>query len=45
MRGSLRRASVSIENPNVSAPLRIKVNAVLQAPSAMAAAMPPLPKK
>ena len=45
MRGSRRRAAASIEKPNVSAPLRIRVSAVLQAPSAMPAAMPPAPKK
>ena len=35
MRGSRRRAAASIEKPNVSAPLRIRVSALLQAPSAM----------
>ena len=43
MRGSRRRASASIENPNATAPCRIKVDAPLQAPSAMPAAMPPAP--
>ena len=43
MRGSRRRAAASIENPNVTAPCRISENALLQAPNAMLAAMPPAP--
>src|SRR5436190_310776 len=43
MRGSRRLASASIENPNVSAPRRIRLNAMLHAPTAIAAAMPSVP--
>ena len=43
MRGSRRRAAASMENPKVTAPCRIKVAALLQAPSAMLAAIPLAP--
>ena len=44
MRGSRRRAAASSENPKVAATRRISAKALLDAPSAMLAAIPLGPK-